>query len=51
MQGDASKAERVLSWKPKVKFHDLIPLMVDADTKFLRDQLDGQLVRESSSRE
>jgi GDPmannose 4,6-dehydratase len=51
LQGDARKAERVLGWKPKVKFHDLIRLMVDADTKLLQDQLDGRLARGSSSQE
>ncbi len=45
--GDASKAERELDWKPKVKFHDLVRLMVDADWKLLQDQLDGRPVRES----
>jgi GDPmannose 4,6-dehydratase len=29
--GDASKAKRVLGWEPKVKFRDLVRLMVDAD--------------------
>jgi len=48
LQGDASKAERAFGWKPKVRFHDLVRLMVDADGKLLQDQLDGRLVRESS---
>lgn len=29
--GDASKAQRVLGWEPRVKFADLVKLMVDAD--------------------
>jgi GDPmannose 4,6-dehydratase len=29
--GDASKAKRVLGWEPKVKFADLVKLMVEAD--------------------
>ena len=29
--GDASKAKRVLGWEPKVKFKDLVKLMVDAE--------------------
>jgi GDPmannose 4,6-dehydratase len=49
--GDASKAERELDWTPKVKFHDLVRLMVDADWKLLQDQLDGRPVRESLVRE
>ena len=28
---DPSKAKRVLGWKPKVKFHELAGMMVDAD--------------------
>ncbi len=47
LQGDASKAERVLGWRPKVKFHELVRLMVDADWKLLQSQLDGRHVRES----
>jgi len=29
--GDATKAKRVLGWQPKVSFHDLVDMMVDAD--------------------
>jgi GDPmannose 4,6-dehydratase len=45
--GDASKAEREIGWRPQVKFHTLVRLMVDADWKLLRDQLDGRSARES----
>lgn len=31
--GDASKAERVLGWKPKVNFEELVQEMVDADIR------------------
>lgn len=31
LQGDASKAKRILGWEPKVKFNDLARLMVDAE--------------------
>jgi GDPmannose 4,6-dehydratase len=48
LQGDASKAERAFGWNPKVKFHDLVRLMVEADVELLQDQLDGRFVRESS---
>ncbi|MCX7044172.1 MAG: GDP-mannose 4,6-dehydratase [Candidatus Sumerlaeota bacterium] len=34
--GDASKARRVLGWKPKTTFNDLARLMVDADVEFLK---------------
>lgn len=46
LQGDASKAERTFGWRPKVKFHELVRLMVDADWKLLQDRLNGRLVRE-----
>jgi len=51
LQGDASKAERVLGWRPRVKFHDLVKLMVDSDTKLLEDQLSGHLARQASARD
>lgn len=31
LQGDASKAKKVLSWEPKTKFKDLVKIMVHAD--------------------
>jgi GDPmannose 4,6-dehydratase len=31
--GDASKAEKVLGWKPKTTFKDLVKVMVEADLK------------------
>ena len=34
---DASKAKRVLGWKPKVKFAELIEMMVDADIERLKN--------------
>jgi GDPmannose 4,6-dehydratase len=36
--GDATKARTVLGWAPKVSFHELVQMMVDAD---LRDSTDG----------
>jgi GDPmannose 4,6-dehydratase len=33
--GDASKAERLLGWKPKVRFRELVAEMVAADRKAL----------------
>ena len=35
---DTSKAKRVLGWKPKVKFHDLVGMMVDADIERLKSE-------------
>jgi GDPmannose 4,6-dehydratase len=37
LQGDASKARRKLGWEPKVKFKELVRLMVDADFRALVD--------------
>ena len=34
--GNFSKAERILGWKPKVKFKELVRIMVDADTNFIK---------------
>jgi len=31
--GNASKADRILGWKPQVKFGDLVKIMVDADLR------------------
>lgn len=31
LQGDYSKAEKILGWKPKIKFRDLVKLMVQED--------------------
>lgn len=36
--GDASKAEKYLNWKPKIRFKDLVRLMVDADIDLLERQ-------------
>ena len=37
--GDASKARRVLGWKPKVDFKQLVALMVDADLELAQREL------------
>jgi GDPmannose 4,6-dehydratase len=33
LQGDYSKAERQLGWRPKTKFHELVQMMVQADLR------------------
>ncbi|MEY2506827.1 MAG: GDPmannose 4,6-dehydratase, partial [Verrucomicrobiota bacterium] len=33
--GDAAKAKRTLDWEPKVRFHELVQIMVDADLALL----------------
>ena len=37
--GDISKAKDKLSWKPKIKFKELIKIMVNADKKLLEEKL------------
>ena len=37
--GDASKAKEKLGWEPKVRFPDLVKIMVDADLKAERDKI------------
>jgi GDPmannose 4,6-dehydratase len=44
LQGDASKAARVLGWRPTTRFKELVALMVDADIKLLEDELAGRSV-------
>jgi GDPmannose 4,6-dehydratase len=41
--GDASKAKEKLGWEPKVRFKELVELMVDADIAELSDQLAGKV--------
>lgn len=38
LQGDASKARRVLGWEPKIGFKELVRLMVDHDLKIAQDE-------------
>jgi GDPmannose 4,6-dehydratase len=37
LQGDASKARKKLGWEPKVRFKELVRMMVDADIKGLEE--------------
>jgi len=37
LQGDATKAEKKLGWRPEIRFKDLVKMMVDADIKELND--------------
>ena len=39
--GDSSKAKKILKWKPKVKFKELVRMMVDADIKAVQRQVHG----------
>ncbi|HJR44295.1 MAG TPA: GDP-mannose 4,6-dehydratase [Actinomycetota bacterium] len=46
LQGDPSKAREILGWEAKVRFEELVRIMVDADIQLLEDQLSGRLVRQ-----
>jgi GDPmannose 4,6-dehydratase len=46
LMADPSKAERVLGWKAKTTFEELVKIMVDADIQLLDDELAGRLVRQ-----
>jgi GDPmannose 4,6-dehydratase len=35
LQGDASEARRILKWKPRVTFKQLVEMMVEADLRLL----------------
>jgi len=39
--GDSSKARRVLKWKPKVNFKQLVRMMVDSDMQVVRQTMYG----------
>lgn len=36
--GDSSKAKKILNWEPKVKFHQLVKLMVDHDLEVAKQE-------------
>ncbi|MQA99663.1 MAG: GDP-mannose 4,6-dehydratase [Actinobacteria bacterium] len=44
--GDASRAGAELGWEAKVRFEELVRIMVDADIELLDDELSGRLVRQ-----
>jgi GDPmannose 4,6-dehydratase len=44
--GDPTKAKKQLGWEPKVKFKELVKIMVDADCQQLERQLKGLDIRE-----
>jgi len=39
--GDASKAKKILNWEPKVKFKELVKMMVDSDMETVRKMVEG----------
>jgi GDPmannose 4,6-dehydratase len=44
--GDASKAKKILGWRPKTTFAELVRLMVRADEEELARQLAGTHIRQ-----
>ena len=42
LRGDYSKAKRKLGWKPKIKFEDLVKIMVDEDIHRWQQRLKGE---------
>ena len=47
--GNPAKAKNVLGWEPKVKFKELVRIMVDADMTQLTDQLSGKIKTQHES--
>ncbi|MGE3800904.1 MAG: GDP-mannose 4,6-dehydratase [Candidatus Kapaibacterium sp.] len=45
--GDATKAKEKLGWEPKVKFKELVKIMVEADIETLDRQLSGKVPTEA----
>lgn len=43
--GDSSKAKRVLGWEPKVKFKDLVRLMVEHDLELAQHELESHRIK------
>ena len=43
LQGDSSKAKKILKWKPKTSFDELVKIMVDADLKRWQDYKTGKI--------
>jgi GDPmannose 4,6-dehydratase len=41
--GDFTKARTRLGWSPKIKFDELVKLMVDADIQLLKDHREGRV--------
>ena len=48
--GDAVRAKKQLGWEPKVKFKELVKIMVEADVKELQDKLSGKVASVSGER-
>jgi len=42
LESDPGKAKRVLDWEPKVKYHDLVRIMMDADLELMELEAPGE---------
>jgi GDPmannose 4,6-dehydratase len=42
LEADTSKAKKDLGWEPKVKFHELVRIMVDADLELFGLESPGE---------
>jgi len=40
--GDASKAKKILGWKPKINFQQLVKMMVDSDMELIEKEANGK---------
>lgn len=49
--GDPSKARELLGWEPRVRFKELVRIMVDADLEDLQRQSQGMHLKREASRE
>lgn len=47
LRGDSSKARKVLGWKPKIKFDELVEDMIKSDWNELKKELHGSLKHEN----
>lgn len=50
LEGDASKAERILKWKPRMSFRELVRTMVDADVALAQSEAAGGVLPLTSRR-
>lgn len=48
LQGDYAKAKKILGWEPRVRFKDLVRMMVDSDMKRMGDKSRPTQARETS---
>lgn len=50
LRGDATKARQLLGWEPRVRFHELVRMMVEADWALARrEQADGVKVSRAAA--